>query len=185
MLRYLYLAWFSQPALDRPIYKLLRQRPIRSIVELGIGHGVRTRRLLEVAAMRRSAEPLRYAGIDLFEARDAATPGLALKQAYALLKDDKVKLQLVPGDPLSALARAANGLADTDLLLISADQQGDSLLQAWRYVPRMLHENSLVYLERPGACPGAGPGESKFELLTPLEIARLAKDAQRPLRRAA
>ena len=41
--------------------------------------------------------------------------------------------------------------------------------------------DSLVYLER----PGNKPGETKFDLLKPLEVARLANQAQRASRRAA
>jgi hypothetical protein len=179
MLRYYYLAWFSQPAADRPLYKLLSQRPVRSIVELGIGEGVRTKRLFELA-VQPQGEPLRYTGIDLFEARPRDQAGLTLKRAYSELRTPHVTMQLVPGDPLSALARSANVLRDTDLLIISLDQTGPSLDAAWRFVPRMLHADSLVYLEQPGR-----KGETRFELLTANEVARRAANAQRAMRHAA
>jgi len=182
MLRYYYLTWFSQPAADRPLYKVVGNRTVRSIVELGVGKGLRTGRLLEMALKPcHAAEPLRYTGIDLFEARGDDAPGLPLKQAYALLKTNRVKLQLVPGDPLMALSRAANSLTGTDLLIISLDQTGDSLRQAWRYIPRMLHSESLVYIEQ----PGKKSGETKFERITQIEVARWAHEAQRATRRAA
>jgi hypothetical protein len=57
-------------------------------------------------------------------------------------------VQLVPGDPYSALARTANSLPDIDLMLVDADQDAESLSQAWFYAPRMLHEESLVLIER-------------------------------------
>jgi hypothetical protein len=182
MLRYYYLSWFSQPAADRPLYQELHSREVRSIVEMGIGQGVRTRRLFEVALKpSHASEPLRYTGIDLFEARGKESLGLSLKQAFAHLKTEHVKIQLVPGDPLMALSRAANSLAATDVLIISADQQGEALTQAWKYIPRMLHEGSQVYVEQ----PGKKSGETKFQLLPQVEIARLARDAQRTTRRAA
>lgn len=182
MLRYYYLTWFSQPAADRPLYKLLHSRHVSSIVELGMGQGERTKRLLEMAVKPTHAEqPLRYTGIDLFEARSPGSPGVSLKAAYTQLKTDHVNLQLVPGDPLMALSRAANGLANTDVLIISLDQVGDALNQAWRWVPRMLHNDSLVYLER----AGKKVGETKFDLVSPLDIARWAAEAQRTARRAA
>jgi hypothetical protein len=181
MLRYYYLTWFSQPAADRPLYQVVAKRPIRSIVEVGIGQGVRTQRLLEMALKPQHAVvPLRYTGVDLFEARQDDS-GLTLKQAYAQLKTDHVKLQLVPGDPLMALSRMANCLAETDLLIIGLDQAGEALDQAWRFVPRMLHEGSLVYLEQ----PGKKPGTTKFELFSLAEVNRRASDAQRASRRAA
>jgi hypothetical protein len=182
MLRYYYLTWLSQPAADRPLYQALHTREVRSIVEMGIGTGIRTSRLFEVAVKpSHASEPLRYTGIDLFEARGKESPGLSLKQAYSQLKTDHVKVHLVPGDPLMALGRAANSLIGTDVLIISLDQVGESLTQAWRYIPRMLHGESLVYVER----PTKKAGETKFELLSPVEIARLANEAQRASRRAA
>lgn len=182
MLRYYYLTWFSQPAADRPLYQVVATRPLRSIVEIGVGSAVRAKRLLEVALKPNHAtEPLRYTGIDPFESRSKDTPGLKLKEAYAQLKTDHVKLQLLPGDPLSALARSANSLTTTDLLIVSLDQVGESLDQAWRFVPRMLHAGSLVYLER----PGKKPGETKFDLIPLTEVSRLATQAKRATRRAA
>jgi hypothetical protein len=182
MLRYYYLTWFSQPAADRPLYQVVAKRPVRSIVEIGVGNAVRAKRLLEMALKPSHAEePLRYTGIDPFESRAKDAPGLTLKGAYAQLKTDHVKLQLLPGDPLSALARSANSLTATDVLIISLDQVGESLDQAWRFVPRMLHAGSLVYQER----PGKKPGETRFDLIPLTEVSRLATQAKRATRRAA
>lgn len=182
MLRYYYLTWFSQPAADRLLYQTVAKRPVRSIVEIGVGDAVRARRLLEMAAKPSHAtEPLRYTGIDPFESRSKDAPGLTLKEAYAQLRTDHVKLQLLPGDPLTALSRSANSLTATDVLIISLDQTGHALEQAWRFVPRMLHTGSLVYLER----HGKKPGETKFELVTLSEVGRLASEARRATRRAA
>jgi hypothetical protein len=182
MLRYYYLTWFSQPAADRPLYKTVAKRAVRSIVEIGVGEALRTRRLFEMALKPiHAAEPLRYTGVDLFEARPKSSPGLSLKQAYGLLKHDRVQLQLVPGDPLTALSRVANGLKDVDLVIISQDQLGDALEQAWRYMPRMLNAGSLVYLEQ----PGPKTGETKFVPVSLPEVSRWASDAQRAIRRAA
>ena len=55
-----YLLYFSQPAADRALYRAARGKPIRSIVELGIGLPGRTPRLLEVARWRAQNLPLRY-----------------------------------------------------------------------------------------------------------------------------
>ena len=39
-------------------------------------------------------------------------------------------------------------LANTDLIIISADQDEESLAKAWFYVPRMMHAQTLVYREQ-------------------------------------
>jgi predicted O-methyltransferase YrrM len=146
-IRSLYLAYFSKPKQNRLLYKLLRKQPVRRITELGIGTGERTLRMLELCP---GGDETHYAGIDMFEARSNGDgPGLALKAAHSLLATTGVKVRLVPGDPMSALSRTANSLARQDLIIISAYQDRESLAKAWFYVPRMLHETTVVLLEEP------------------------------------
>jgi hypothetical protein len=145
LLRSLYLSYFSKPQGYRPLYRALRKRPPTKIVELGIGSAERTLRMLELCA---AGPETSYTGIDLFEARgQGAAPGLSLKAAHTKLSATGVKVRLVPGDPFSALSRSANALAGQDLILISADQDRESLARAWFYVPRMMHPGTLVLLE--------------------------------------
>ena len=119
------------------------------IVELGIGTGGRTTAILRLAARFSPEATLHYTGIDLFEARtEKDGPGMRLKDAHRMLQMPGVKAQLVPGDPFSALARMANSLPATDLILISKCQDHESLEKAWFYVPRMLHDRSIVLQEK-------------------------------------
>lgn len=180
---YWYLAYVSGPAADRPIYREIACGQIRSIVELGVGDAVRTQRMLEVALRHHPASELRYAGIDLFEARESG-PKLKLKEVHKLLSEQKITTRLVPGDPLNALLRVANALPGTDLVVIGADQSRESLAEAWRFLPRMLHAKSLVYLEE------QREGYTEFVVLTTKEIERRALQATPapaavPMRRAA
>ena len=48
-LRNVYLCYFSKPVADRALYRLLRKRSVKSIVEIGVGQLQRTARLLELA----------------------------------------------------------------------------------------------------------------------------------------
>jgi hypothetical protein len=148
-LRNLYLAHLSQPAADRSVYRHIRKHNVRRIVELGAGTLVRAARMIEVAAAGVGAESVTYTGIDLFESRSAADgPGVSLKLAHRQLLTTGARIRLLPGDPFTALARAANGLTETDVIVISADQDAASLARAWFYVPRMLHDQSQVFVER-------------------------------------
>jgi hypothetical protein len=181
LLRSVYLLYFSQPAAERALYRAARARPVRSIVELGIGLMGRTQRLLEVASWRAAGAELRYTGIDLFESRPSGQPPLPLKQAFASLQRSRVKVQLVPGEPDVALKRVANSLTHTDLLLIAANQDCDSLARAWTWMPRMLTPVSIVFLEE----TGSAPGPSSWKPLKLAEIQRLAAKAGKLVRRAA
>jgi hypothetical protein len=147
-LKYFYFAYFSQPVADRAIYRAIHRCRIRKIVEIGVGLGRRAVRMIDLAKCHHKATEVRYTGIDLFEARPGSAPmGLPLKQMHRLLSAMAVRAQLVPGDPLAALARVANSLQETDLVIISADQDDRSLARAWFYLPRILHKQSQVFLE--------------------------------------
>lgn len=181
LLRSAYLLYFSRPIADRILYRAIRGKPIRSIVELGIDLESRTPRLIEIAKWRGGRAPMRYAGIDLFEARPDNSGRLTLKQAFAALKRPDVNVQLVPGDPVTALRRVANSLTGTDLLIIASGQDRESLAASWVWIPRMLTTNSLVFLEE----PAAKAGETVWRSLSPPDIKRLAAQAARPTRKAA
>jgi hypothetical protein len=181
LIRSSYLLYFSKPAADRVLFSAMKGRPIRSIVELGVGLGGRTERILEVAAWRGQSPTLRYAGIDQFESRPADQPRLTLKQAHHDLRATGATVRLIPGDPYSALARMANSLVGTDLLLIAAGQDADSLAVAWRYVPRMIHPQTLIFQQT----AAQGPGKESWRPLQPADIDKLAAAAGKSARRAA
>ena len=138
-----YLAYFSNPSCDRVVYRHVAKRKPRRILEIGIGTGRRTARLLDMVIDPERETAATYTGIDLFEAR-TDSPTLSLKQAYQLVRRDGVKAKLVPGDALSTMTLTANAAADTDLILIDASIGDDDLRLAWKYFPRMMHANTLV-----------------------------------------
>jgi len=80
---------------------------------------------------------------------------MALKEAHRQLKAAEIPAQLIPGDPTSALMRAANSLQNMDLVLISAEHDDASLAVAWFYIPRMLHSRSIVLRESHDAQSGS------------------------------
>jgi hypothetical protein len=174
----IYLRYLSKPPGNRIIYRAIRRAGATKIVEIGVGTGLRAVRMIEVAACRLPVGEVQYTGMDPFEARSTADgPGMTLKAAYRLLRATGAKIQLVPGDPLASLARAANSLGKIDLLVVSAGLEG-SCPRAWWFVPRLLHERTAVYVEEPSA-----EGQPRLRLMPKAEIDRLA--AAGAVRRAA
>jgi len=144
-LKYTYLAYLSQPATDRVIYRSIEKRPICSILELGVGDGVRAERMLAIVSRHQADVELQYTGIDLFEDRPAGAPQIALKQAYQQLRQQHVKVRLVPGDPLDALSRIANYISGVDLVVVAGDQDPEAMARAWKFLPRMIHNDTMVF----------------------------------------
>lgn len=180
-IKYAYYAYLSKPKSERPLYREIRRRRPQRIVELGIAADCRTLRMLQVAA-RYAGGPVEYTGIDLFESRSVDQDVLSLKAAHKLLKPLADKVRLLPGDPYSALASAANGLANTDLMIISRGQDPEALSRAWFYVPRMLKPETLVLQEQ--VVEGEVPG-TRLVPVSRLEIESWAAAQTKARRRAA
>lgn len=147
-LKQLYSCYFAKPATDRALFRTAAQFEFRSIVEVGIVSIERTVRLIEIAH-RYCELPLEYCGIDLFEAQTRASGNVGLKYAHVELKKTGAKIKLMPGDPYACLSRSANLLSGTDLLIIGKNVDQDSMARSWFYLPRMLHDESLILVEDP------------------------------------
>ena len=147
-LKILYLLYLSQPAADRAVYKAIRHhRPCR-IVEIGIGPLSRSLAMIGLAAQFHPAQEIHFTAFDLFEARPAGQgPRLTLRDAHRTFKATGARIQLVPGTPQEGLDRVANSLGQVDFLLIGGAADTRHLADAWFYVPRLLHDRSLVFME--------------------------------------
>jgi len=150
-LKYLHLAYFAKPVADRIVYRKIRNTRAGNIVGIGVGSGILARKMIQLASDFTARPQVRFTGIDLFELRSNAIGTLSLKQAHRFFAPLKARIQLVPGDPYSALARIANSVPDVDLVVVRGDQDQESLERAWFYLPRMLHENSVVLVEQVNA----------------------------------
>ncbi len=166
-----HLAHLSKPAEDRPVYQELLKGRTTRILEVGVGPGQRATRMIQIASHFRTGPEISYTGIDLFEARDPSQGrGLTLRLAHRLLAQTGARVRLVPGDAFSGVAQVANALAGTDLIVISGCQDPDLVDRAWFYFPRMIHQQSVVFLQKP-----CRAGEfAGYERIEPAEIEALA-----------
>ena len=174
-LRLFYLLHFSKPASDRLVYRELRRKKARKIVEIGMGTAERAVHAINVLKGFHEAAEIHYTGIDQFEARIIGDgQRLTLRDAHRVLKATGARVQLVPGTAGEALSRVANGLKEIDAVIISADQSPEQMAQAWFYLPRMVHGSTLFFQET--ALLG---GEKTMHLLSRDEIARLTVQGRR------
>jgi len=148
-----YFKWsqFSKPTNDRIALRSIKKNKFRSLVEIGLGEGVRCERMIRVAQKYSGSTKVRYTGVDLFEARDPSQIQLKLIEMHRRLNGLGAKAQLVPGDFGNALQRIANSHLRTDLVVVQCDHAGDVFAQeefadAWKFLPRMLHASSVVML---------------------------------------
>ncbi len=178
LIKYLHLAYFAKPAADRAVFRNIRKIRAGHLVGIGLGDGELARKMILLAGQDTTRPKVRFTGIDLFEMRPDSGACMTLKQAHRMLHSLDARVQLVPGDPFTALARTANSLLDTDLVVIRATQLGDALDRAWFYLPRMLHDGSLVLIER----AGRDGQDASYEVL---DRAAVQSRVATPLRRAA
>jgi hypothetical protein len=170
---------FTQTAEERPLFRVIRERSISRILEIGLGDAERSLKLIQAAAKANPGKMVEFAGIDLFEARVDRTTVISLKAVHRKLKAARAKVRLLPGDPYSALACHANSLLGTELVVISADQAGESLDRAWFYVPRLLANQASVFIEK----ADEKSGELMPQLLSLQEVELLSRKT-RPRRAA-
>ena len=143
------LAWtrFSRPACDQALYRRIQRTPPTRVVEFGVGDLGRTQRVISLAQRFLADDDpearVQYCGMDLFEMRTDQTP-LKLKSAHNTLARTGAKIRLVPGDLRSALARTANILTETDLLIVDAAHDREELESVFNFLPRMLHSNTSI-----------------------------------------
>ncbi|HAN99730.1 MAG TPA: hypothetical protein DCQ98_20920 [Planctomycetaceae bacterium] len=178
-LHHLWLTRFSKPKGERILFRTIKERPVRSVLEIGVGDLTRAERLIRFAGSFLPNGELRYTVVDLFEGRPDPSTGVSLKEAHGRLKQLDAKIKVIPGDPFSALARSANSLPETDLVLIAGDVDRDSLARAWTYLPRTLHQKSRILLATETADGDA------YRLMTDAEIAAAAGANVKHIARAA
>lgn len=175
--KYTYLAHFSQPKPDRQLYRLVKSNKVCRIVELGIASLRRVESLVEVAQRFAGESRVHYTGLDWFDTRPTELTDLRLKHAHQRLQPTGAAVRLVPGPPAGSLPAVANAHLNTDLLIISHLVDERDLEPAWFYVPRMLHDASLILREH-----RREDGRSEF---TPLSRSELADRAVRHAKRRA
>ena len=176
--RYAYLARLSRPKAARQLFHLIKRQHVVRIVEIGISDTSRTQALIEVAQRYAGDQKVFHTGLDWFDARPAHVASLTLKEAYRVLHATGASVRLVPGCPGKSLGAVANAHQNTDLVLISSLVADEELKAAWFYIPRMLHEDSILFRERQGP-----EGEPAFERLMRSQVAEWA--GQTGIRRAA
>jgi hypothetical protein len=169
-IRSIYCRHFSKPAFNRPVYQAIHRRHVQKIVEVGVGAGQRAIRMIAAARLASPQTDIRYVGLDRFEDRSESDgPGMSLKEAHQLLRGANAHIQLVPGPPPDALMRVANSLGKVDLLIMPAELDSESFSRVWFFVPRMLHEQSVVFIERT-----LEDGQKRLDIKPRHEIDRLA-----------
>ena len=142
--RRIWLTRFSSPAAERPLLRLVLDRRPAKILELGLGTLERTERLLGVA---NSLGAVHYVGLDRFEARLPGDPaGVTLKEAHRRLHG-LGRIQLVPGNADSSLARLCNQLGGFDLVLVSSSTDRQNLTRCWFFLQRVTRPGTVLMQE--------------------------------------
>jgi hypothetical protein len=144
----LWLNRFSSPASERPVVRQVIAQPPAAILELGLGTLERTEKVVRLAT-RLSDTPVHYVGLDRFESRQPGdSPGVTLKEAHRRLHH-LGRIQLVPGNTDSSLARLCNHLGHFDLILISATTDPQNLTRCWFFLQRLIRPETVLLQESP------------------------------------
>lgn len=163
-------ALFSAPTPEQQLLRSVKRHEVRRVVELGVDSLDGSSSMLAALVKRAGAEPVSYAGFDLFDERPPASEPLALIDAHRALAGCGARVRLSPGGPTAGVVAEANALADTDLLVVSSLATDAELEPVWFFLPRMCHAATLV-LRRD---PAAGPEDPAY---VPMPVAELVERA--------
>jgi hypothetical protein len=173
--RYVYHAHLAGSKSVRQLYRLVKQQRVCRMIDVGISDVAAAAIRIEIAQRYAGQQTVAYTGVDWFEARQSPIDALSLKDAYRALRPTGANVRLVPGEPGRSLASVANAHQNTDLIVIGHLVSESDLAPAWFYVPRMLHERTVILRESldAAACP-------VFTALTRSEVlARASGDGRR------
>jgi hypothetical protein len=149
----LYWRYLSKPVSQRALFLHAIEKPIGSILEIGIGSGERIQKVLSLCNLPEGVSQLRYAAVDPFESAGPSVPHMNLKAAHRMLSEYGVKAHLIPGEPSNALARVAHTVLPSDLIIIDGGYGTDSAqgkaIADW--LPRLCHAQSTIFAS---ATPG-------------------------------
>lgn len=142
-----YWRYLSKPASERSLFLHVLENPVSSILEIGLGDGERFARVIPLCSKPEGVSQIRYAGVDAFESAPAGTPHLPLKTAHRKLAELGVKANLIPGDTIAAIARVANLVLPSDLVIVDGHwNTGDDVSQAiQQWLPRLCHDQSTIF----------------------------------------
>ena len=147
-LQRLYWVYFSKPKSSRILYRAVRDLRATKIVEFGVADPERSLQLIKMAVgmqqMHQGTAQVSYTAMDLFDARPQMQSPLTVKQAHRFFASSGAKVQLVPGSMSEGLARTANTLLGTDLVIFAEEAAPVSDSRLWFYLPRLLHSESHV-----------------------------------------
>jgi hypothetical protein len=151
----IYWTRFSKPVSDRELVRQLIDKPISSLLEIGVGRAERMRRVAQLVTLTADTERLRYIGVDEFEAAQDGGSHLTLKVAHQVASQVGFKASLIPGDIKTAMPRVAHKFGASDLIVIDGGldpaQPDASPITPW--LNRIAHDNSIIL-----AC--AQPGQT-------------------------
>jgi hypothetical protein len=137
----------SKPVSERELMIFVQENAIGSILEIGIGSGERVRRMLPLCRKAEGVAQIRYAGVDPFESAATGVPHMNLKGAHRMLAEFGVKAHLIPGEISSAIARVANTVLPSDLIIIDGEWASTSdagkAMETW--LPRLSHSGSTIF----------------------------------------
>ncbi|MCU0710480.1 MAG: hypothetical protein MUC43_00375 [Pirellula sp.] len=142
-----YWRYLAKPAGERALFLHVLENPVASILEIGLGDGERFARVIPLCIKPEGISQIRYAGVDPFESASAGTPHLPLKTAHRKLAELGVKANLIPGDTIAAIARVANVVLPSDLVIVDGRwNSGDEISQAiHQWLPRLCHDRSTIF----------------------------------------
>jgi len=142
----------------QPLFKTLREKPCKNIMEIGVFDGTSAVPMIKEAAKLVPEEEIHFYGFDLFE---DMTPELRdeewsfqtnkipkVEDVKKLLETNtKAKITLIKGNTRKTLKQNIKTLPKMDLIYIDGGHTIETTRNDWRYSSKLIKNDTVVYFD--------------------------------------
>ncbi|MDR3108169.1 MAG: hypothetical protein LBU65_00575 [Planctomycetaceae bacterium] len=145
---FIYLTHFSKPADERIIYRAIRSKPPRLMVECNIQRGVRMMRMLDLVKRTvTSQNSFEYVCTDPFEGRtEIDGPGLSLRKTHKLISQLNLRHRCIPAPVEVGIMHLSRSVRNVDFL-VAATPNLDWLASKGALLASTLTTDATVFLK--------------------------------------
>lgn len=154
LLRYWWWTRRRHPARYANLFRTIRARRCRHLVEVGVWDGRHARMMIETAALNWPRAKVSYTGFDLFEALSDAELKAEFSKRPPPIADVRARLAatgaaitLVPGNTRETLPAAAATLRDTDFVYLDGGHAVETIASDWAAVASFATPATTIILD--------------------------------------
>ena len=138
---------FASRSPEVVLAKMLAAKPVRSVLEVGVGDGSRASTVLDLLQKKNPGQKLRYCAIDQFEMGDGP---LTMRDFNSLLRGQGISPQIFPHETQQGLLRVLHTVGLVDAIILGEDSEKCCQTETIDVLRRVCHNETRLFFFRDG-----------------------------------